>query len=354
MCLESPVRLGTVDASEQLLRDLYIDLRAKIRRWAAVTKQTPQARMGYIGQHLVSVVTGYEGGRSGARGKDLILPQAGYAEIKTCYRIDQLGGCKACGAGVASVEETCPSCGSTDIARHDDSKWLIGFHNEDEFRAFLNPKWYYLALFEFAEPPNVDTVQASIWRVDPRSPGFALCMVDYRYNIQAKSKSRAPFNLWPYLPKFDFMRPLLIYRARIESDGSIRTLLFPGRDAPRPNPLKPLEKYERSRNLSEKSIASLAVGLGLTLPTPTSSKKLMLRTIESQARGRGIPYDGVVDAIARAVYGERIRPHISEIPTEIRPEIERLLSLQPTPSRTTPPSVSIIDYDTLPGNEPPK
>src|SRR2546421_12920922 len=81
--------LGTVAASEAILTDLYINLRRAIAQWAAVTQQTPQARMGYIGQHLTSVVTGFPGGRSGARGKDLLLPDDKYAEIKTCYRVDQ-------------------------------------------------------------------------------------------------------------------------------------------------------------------------------------------------------------------------------------------------------------------------
>lgn len=58
---ENLYTLGTVEASEQLLQDLYIDLRMKANFWARITKQTPQARMGYIGQHLVSAVTGYPG-----------------------------------------------------------------------------------------------------------------------------------------------------------------------------------------------------------------------------------------------------------------------------------------------------
>ena len=57
--------LGTIEASEQLIHDLYIDLRKKANHWASITHQTAQARMGYVGQHLVSVVTGYRGGRSG-------------------------------------------------------------------------------------------------------------------------------------------------------------------------------------------------------------------------------------------------------------------------------------------------
>ena len=84
-------KMGTLEASEQLIQDLYIDLRKRVNLWASITHQTAQARMGYVGQHLVSVVTGHLGGRSGARGKDLLLSNDEYAEIKTCYRVDQLG-----------------------------------------------------------------------------------------------------------------------------------------------------------------------------------------------------------------------------------------------------------------------
>ena len=43
--------LGTIEASEALIKDLYIDLRAKVNAWSKITQQTPQARMGYVGQH---------------------------------------------------------------------------------------------------------------------------------------------------------------------------------------------------------------------------------------------------------------------------------------------------------------
>ena len=45
--------LGTIEASEALIKDLYIDLRAKVNAWSKITQQTPQARMGYVGQHLL-------------------------------------------------------------------------------------------------------------------------------------------------------------------------------------------------------------------------------------------------------------------------------------------------------------
>lgn len=99
--------LGTIEASEALIKDLYIDLRAKVNAWSKITQQTPQARMGYVGQHLVSVVTGYPGGKSGARGYDLVIDDERHGEIKTCYRVDQLGSCNACGAVVSSLETEC-------------------------------------------------------------------------------------------------------------------------------------------------------------------------------------------------------------------------------------------------------
>ena len=104
--------LGTIEASEALIKDLYIDLRAKVNAWSKITQQTPQARMGYVGQHLVSVVTGYPGGKSGARGYDLVIDDERHGEIKTCYRVDQLGSCNACGAVVSSLETECAVCGS--------------------------------------------------------------------------------------------------------------------------------------------------------------------------------------------------------------------------------------------------
>lgn len=202
--------LGTIEASEQLIYDLYIDLRRKANHWASITHQTAQARMGYVGQHLVSVVTGYRGGRSGARGRDLILPNDDYAEIKTCYRVDQLGKCNDCDARVASIELSCPECGSDNLHRNDDSKWLIGIRHEEEFASILEPKYYYLVLFEFTDLHSPHTIQSSIWRVESKVPGFSLCMIDYYMNIRSASRSKAPFNLWPYQLKFDVMRPYLI------------------------------------------------------------------------------------------------------------------------------------------------
>ena len=54
-----------------ILLDLILKPRRDLIRWAQITKQTPNMKIGYTGQHLASVVTGVEGARSGARGHDL-------------------------------------------------------------------------------------------------------------------------------------------------------------------------------------------------------------------------------------------------------------------------------------------
>ena len=316
-------KLGSVKGSEVLIKDLYIDLRRKVRKWATVTRQTAQARMGYIGQHLVSVVTSFPGGRSGARGKDLILPRGAFAEIKTCYRVDQLGYCNKCQARVASLEEYCPHCNSKDIKRNDDSKWLIGIRNKDEFESILDPKFYFLVLFEFLDIQSTDTtIQASIWRVDPKVPGFAYCMVDYYLNIRTKSKSKAPFNLWPYQLKFDIMRPMLIYRSLIKPNDMIETSLFPGRDKPQLHPLKSLTEYSGSKNLAREKTVVYGKSLGMSLKS--EEKGDLLEQIQSFIEKKHVPPEAAADAIAKALYLPEIKTHLPTLPRKIKKYLPKL------------------------------
>jgi len=308
--------LGTVAASEALLTDLYIRLRADIRRWSLITKQTPQARMGYVGQHLASVVTGLPGTRTGARGKDLLLPDGGHSEIKTCYRVDQLGRCLDCGAGVASIEETCPVCSSTNIKRNDDSKWLIGIRNEEEMRTLFTPHRYYLVIFDFADFTSATDINARIYEVDPRERGFAYCMVDYYVNIAPTST--APFNLWPFQLKFETMKALLIYHAVIHADDTIETFIFPNeRGSPVLVPPRALTEYARSQNLTVEAIRRMATILNAALPS-AGSKHQLLEGLEEQRRDQSWPDEAVADALAEALYADRIRDHRQWLPEELR------------------------------------
>jgi hypothetical protein len=331
--------LATKAASELLLRELYVDLRQRISKWSEVTRQTPQARMGYIGQHLASVVTGFPGSRSGARGKDLILPEGKFAEIKTCYRIDQLGGCASCSAAVSSIEYECPECHEKEIVRRDDSKWLIGIRNDEEMKQLFEPESYYLVLFDFAaveaaerleavqdDPdPAAETavevvtdqpldINARIWKIDPRHPGFAYCMVDYYVNIRTKSKSKAPFNLWPYSLKFQVMSPLLIYHAIIRANDTIATVLFPGAGDPVRYPISPFPNMHGSRrNLSDLKLREFAKSQGLALPAGMS-RGALLQELEKLRQAKRWDNEWLAHQLSEALYSAGVRGHEEWLP----------------------------------------
>lgn len=311
-----------------MIFDLYLDLQKRVNKWAAITKQTAQARMGYVRQHLTSVVTEFPGDRSGVRGRDLVLPHNEYAEIKTCYRVDQLGQCNACGASVASIEPKCPRLQEhTDITRKEDSKWWIGIRHAEELAQILEPKAYTLVLFDFMDLQSPDIIRASIWEVDPKLPGFAYCMVDYHLNMRADSSSKAPFNLWPYQLKFCLMRPLSIYQATISAvDVSIRTLLFPGRDPARLHGLRPLDEYARSRNLTSDKIKFLAHLLGLAGKWPAKTRRDFLTHIQRHVDQRQIGPATVADKVATALYRQEVEPHGAQLPEPLKSRIAALSS----------------------------
>lgn len=123
-----------VEDIRQLLMELVLLPRRDLIKWARRTKQTPNMRIGYPGQHIASLVTGVEGARTGARGHDL----TDGSEVKSCSRVDQLDKCHTCRAAVARIETACPGCGSTSIKRNNDSKWLIAVKSEIELQNLLD------------------------------------------------------------------------------------------------------------------------------------------------------------------------------------------------------------------------
>jgi len=260
--------------SEQLLKDLYLNLRQNLLKWANLTNQTPQARMGYIGQHLTSIVTGHSGGKSGARGRDIVINESEFGEIKTCYRIDQVGACLNCAAKVASFELKCSSCNSSNIDRKDDSKWLITIKDERELKELFDPKIYYLVLFEFVDFNNPKDINASIYTVDPNTPGFSLCMIDYYFNIKSKSKSGAPFNFWPHSFKFHLMDTKLIYRSILKYDNSINTVVFPLINNPLKDEIK-ISNFSNSRNFSLDIIKEILHSLKIKCDSKIKNKNIL-------------------------------------------------------------------------------
>lgn len=314
--MNNDVGLGSEAFAKALLIDLYVRLRHDLKRWASVTMQTPQPRMGYVGQHLVSVITGHPGGRSGARGDDLKLDGGKVGEIKCCYRVDQLGKCGSCGTPVASIETICPNeeCKSDDLRRSDDSKWLISVKNETELRECFSPSRYYFVLFEFVDLNRSDDVDVVVYEVDPTTLGFTLCIIDYYFNIREMSRSKAPFNLWPHSAKFLMMRPRKIYHSIIKVDDTIDTIIFPGKGEADLT-LEPLAHYLSSKTITEDAIDQVALLRGVDFSVEKLSLKAKIRRHEKllilQARRELENWDesSLQDDFARAVYGRRLVAH---------------------------------------------
>lgn len=212
----------------QLFDELVLQPRINAIKWSKITKQTPNIKIGYPGQHLASLITGMEGERTGARGNDLIDG----SEVKSCSRIDQLDKCLNCGGPVARLEEKCSNCNSGNIQRGNDSKWLFGIRNKEELDVLTKQvKRVVLILGDYPNFDNGDyntlRFQAfEIWTNDKRCKRFVEIMTNYYYKIylahkkKDASKTPAPKNFWPYQYQFFVCNPILIFSCIVENANS--------------------------------------------------------------------------------------------------------------------------------------
>ena len=201
---------------KKLLLELVLRPRRDLAKWAELTKQTPNIKIGYSAQHFASLVTGVEGTRTGARGHDL----RDGSEVKSCSRVDQLDKCRICKAAVARIEVKCPKCKSTNVERKKDSKWLLSVKNETELTFLLRdvPR-IVLILSDYPHFADGDwhTLQFQIfelWPSQDRHINFRTLMEEYYYGIYEPhiqtnpQKTPAPKNFWPYSFQFYMCNPL--------------------------------------------------------------------------------------------------------------------------------------------------
>jgi hypothetical protein len=202
------------------------------------------------------------------------------------------------------------------INRKDDSKWLIGPRTEEELSELWRPESLYLVLLDFADLRDPRLINARIWRIDPRSRGFAYALVDYYFNIRTKSTSKAPFNLWPFSFKFGLLGGDLIYSATINETDEIETHLFPNeRGEPEPIRLEPLITYARSTALTNAGLLSAAHILDAAIEGTRSDILVALQ----EARGSGAFSDSQLqDALAEGVYGPLIADYRDHLPEPVR------------------------------------
>ena len=206
-----------------LLQELVLQPRLKALEWSKITKQTPNMKIGYPGQHLASLITGIEGARTGARGDDL----RDGTEVKSCSRVDQLDTCNDCGNKVLRIESVCPHCNSSNVKRMDDSKWLFSVKSEDELA--LLTKQIDRVFLTIADYPNfsgndfsVIRFQAfEIWNNTDRHKHFTNLMTNYYNKIflehisRNPNKTPAPKNFWPFSYQFYLCNPVKVFNCTV-------------------------------------------------------------------------------------------------------------------------------------------
>lgn len=218
---------------ETFLREVIVEPRKTMRKWSKVTNQTPNLKIGYPGQHLASLILGMKGTGTGARGDDIIDG----TEVKSCSRIDQLDKCKACKGNVLRSQNVCPACGSSDIDRKDDSKWLITIKSESELEMYLTriPRM----LLIISDYPNFDSNDFSsmrirayeVWNQSSRASGFRAILSHYFNNIYLEhiredpKATPAPYNFWPDKYAFYMCNPIKVFESIIDDiDGDQPTI----------------------------------------------------------------------------------------------------------------------------------
>jgi hypothetical protein len=247
--MQPNAKLVTISNNEKLIKELLDELvlqpRLRAIKWAGITKQTPNIKVGYPGQHLASLITGMEGERTGARGNDL----RDGSEVKSCSRVDALDECaeKNCGAAVARMETKCSVCNSASIKRTNDSKWLFTIRSEEELKLLTEGVERIVLLL--SDYPNFDEgdfetlkFQAlELWTHSLRNKRFVELMRNYYYKIYLAhkkvnpGKTPAPKNFWPYSYQFYMCNPIPVFSCTVTDASSspkikIETYVEPTKD----------------------------------------------------------------------------------------------------------------------------
>ena len=214
---------GNLELIKNFLREIILYPRANIIKWSRITNQTPNLKIGYPAQHLASLITGVKGTATGARGDDL----CDKTEVKACSRIDQLDTCKKCREKVMRNQNSCPKCGSTDIKRNNDSKWLISIRSEKELSMYLEeiPRTLFIISdyprFEEGDYESMRIRAYEIWNQSPRAKNFGQLLKDYYHKIYLEhilknpNKTPAPKNFWPYSFQFYMCNPIKTFECTV-------------------------------------------------------------------------------------------------------------------------------------------
>lgn len=121
-----------------LIREQIIDQRLKLHEWRKLTFQPAQIDTGYIGQHLVSLISGIIGGGFRGKGDDL----ADGSEVKSANFLD-----------------------SEDAKGAVAPRWNFQCNDEEGMKSFLKYPSIFLVSIDLTYEGNQ---RFRIWQVDPR------------------------------------------------------------------------------------------------------------------------------------------------------------------------------------------
>lgn len=222
-----------IEKIKQFINEIIIVPKHSLTKWAKITNQTPAAKIGYIGQHLTSLITGVPGTGSGARGDDL----ADGSEVKSCNKIDQADKCKDCGARVLRIESYCHACGSRNIKRRDDSKWLFSIRDEYELNQLMNLERIVLLLmdypkFDIGDYKDIRITTFEIYPKEERMKVFNELVSNHYHNIfltkqQANLKTN-PMNLHPWSFQFYKCNPIKTFECIIKDIDTSPVIVIDG------------------------------------------------------------------------------------------------------------------------------
>lgn len=211
---------------QEFIRKIIIHPRSEVRKWSEITRQTPSFKIGYIGQHLASLISGVQGSGSAARGDDLMDG----TEVKSCNKIDQLDKCKNCGEPVLRYENKCRNCNSQNICRKQDSKWLFSIRNEGDLEHYLTLNRIILIIMDYPDfnINNFNKIRIRAFEIYPKNPEcsvFVTLLRNHYYNIYVpKNKAQAntnPMNLHPYSYQFYKCHPKLVFSCSVDNCYSL-------------------------------------------------------------------------------------------------------------------------------------
>jgi len=207
------------------ISDLFINPRKTMYEWSSITEQTAHIKIGYVGQHLASVLLNTKGCKTAARGEDCLDK----SEVKSCSRVDQSDKCNRCNINITRFDKICPKCNKKDkIKRNNDSKWLLTIRSEDDLKKYLKLDRLVLIIEEYPKfnENNYDDIAIKVYEIYPKKEQckhFKSILTDYYENIYLANvkknpkKVPAPKNLWPYSFQFYMCNPVKIFECKISN-----------------------------------------------------------------------------------------------------------------------------------------